>query len=157
VRIDSDKIQEIMPPDVVKQYKALQVQLNQLNAPSGQGRGSRGGALPAFWTVEWDRSREAEKSYILTSGDPERPGKNKPVEPEWQCAPASIDFREGRIPAFSDWLTGPENPMFARVAVNRIWQWHFGEGLQKNSSDFGILGGSPSNQQLLDWLASEFV
>ena len=47
--------------------------------------------------------------------------------------------------------------MFARVAVNRLWQWHFGEGLQKNSSDFGMLGGSPTNPQLLDWLASEFV
>ena len=37
--------------------------------------------------------------------------------------------REGRIEAFSDWLTAPQNPMFARVAANRIWQWHFGSGL----------------------------
>ena len=93
---------------------------------------------------KWNRSRELEKSYILTSGDPERPEKDKPVEPGWPFAPAKIDFREGRIEAFSDWLTAPENPMFARVAVNRLWQWHFGEGLQKNSSDFGKLGGTPS-------------
>ena len=66
------------------------------------------------------------------------------MEPGWPFAPAKIDFREGRIEAFSDWLTAPENPMFARVAVNRLWQWHFGEGLQKNSSDFGTLGGTPS-------------
>jgi hypothetical protein len=156
LRIDSDKIQEIMPPDVVKQYKDLQAQINQGGAAGGGGRG-RGGALPAFWTVEWDRGREAEKSYILTSGDPERPEKNKPVEPGWPFAPEKIDFREGRIETFSDWLTAPANPMFARVAVNRLWQWHFGEGLQKTSSDFGKLGGSPSNPQLLDWLASEFI
>ncbi len=154
LRIDSDKIQEVMPPDVVKQYKDLQAQVNQ--AGGGGGRG-RGGALPAFWTVEWDRAREREKSYILTSGDPERPEKDKPVEPGWPFAPAKIDFREGRIETFSDWLTAPENPMFARVVVNRLWQWHFGQGLQKNSSDFGMLGGLPSHPQLLDWLASEMV
>jgi hypothetical protein len=41
--------------------------------------------------------------------------------------------------------------------VNRMWQWHFGEGLHKLSSDFGVLGEKPTNQKLLDWLASEFV
>ena len=154
LRIDADKIQEVMPPDILKRYKDLQTQVNQ----AGGGGGRRGGgALPAFWTVEWDRSREAAPSYILTSGDPERPEKDKPVEPGWPFAPAKIDFREGRIETFSDWLTAPGNPMFARVAVNRLWQWHFGEGLQKSSSDFGMLGGSPSHPQLLDWLASEFV
>jgi hypothetical protein len=157
LRIDNDKIQEVMPPDVLQKYKALQVQVNQAtgNATGGGRRG--GGALPAFWTVEWDRAREMQKSYILTSGDPERPEKNKPVEPGWPFAPANIDFREGRIETFSDWLTAPENPMFSRVAVNRLWQWHFGEGLQKNPSDYGQLGGTPSHPQLLDWLASEFV
>ncbi len=154
LRVDGDKIQEIMPPDVVKKYKELQAQVNQA---TGGGRGGRGAALPAFWTVEWDRSRELEKSYILTSGEPDRPEKDKPVEPGWPFAPAKLDFREGRIETFSDWLTAPQNPMFARVAANRLWQWHFGEGLQKNPSDYGTLGGMPSNRALLDWLASEFV
>jgi hypothetical protein len=156
LRIDADKIQEVMPPDVLKKYKELQAQANQAGGGGGGGRRG-GGALPAFWTVEWDRSREMQKSYILTSGDPERPEKDKPVEPGWPFAPKTIDFREGRIETFSDWLTAPENPMFARVAVNRLWQWHFGEGLQKNPSDFGKLGGTPSHPQLLEWLASEFA
>lgn len=154
LRIDGDKIQEVLPPDVLKQYRDLQQAVNQAG---GAGRGGRGGALPAFWTVETDRAKQLEKSYILTSGDPERPEKDKPVEPGWPFAPANIDFREGRIEAFSDWLTAPENPMFTRVAANRLWQWHFGEGLQKSSSDFGNLGGTQANPQLLDWLASEFV
>ena len=51
----------------------------------------------------------------------------------------------------------PENSLFARVAVNRLWGWHFGKSLQPNPSDFGLLGGRPSHPELLDWLASEFV
>jgi hypothetical protein len=43
------------------------------------------------------------------------------------------------------------------VAVNRLWQWHFGAGLQKTPSDFGELGGTPANPRLLDWLASEII
>jgi len=151
LRIDSGKIMEVMPGPDRKTYQDL---LGRLNRAGG---GRRGASLPAFWTVEVDPKKATETSYVLTSGDPDRPEKNHPVEPGWPFAPAKIDFREGRIEAFSDWLTAPENPLFARVAVNRLWQWHFGEGLQKTSSDFGELGGTPANPELLDWLASEFV
>jgi hypothetical protein len=153
LRIDSGKIEEVMTPEQVKQYKELRTKVNQA---SGGGRRG-GGGIPAFWTVEVDPKKELELSYILTSGDPERPEKNHEVKPGWPFAPPDVDFRDGRLAAFSNWLTAAENPMFARVAVNRMWQWHFGEGLQKASSDFGNLGGKPSNPKLLDWLASEFV
>jgi hypothetical protein len=149
LRIDSDKINEIMPEADRRKYAELQ------RRQSAVAR--RGPAIPVFYTVEVDPRKELQKSYILTSADPDRPEKSHEVQPGWPFAPAEIDFREGRIEAFSDWLTAPQNPMFARVAANRIWQWHFGEGLQKLSSDFGSLGGTPSNPQLLDWLASEFV
>jgi hypothetical protein len=156
LRIDPEKIQEVLPEDVLQKYKDLRQAVNQA---SGGGGGRRGGGspLPAFWTVEANHAKELEKSYILTSGDPERPEKDKPVEPGWPFAPAKIDFRDGRVEAFSDWLTAPDNPMFARVGVNRLWQWHFGEGIEKNPSDFGKLGGLPSDPELLDWLASEFA
>ncbi len=154
LRIDSGKIQEIMPAGDKEKYKALQAQLQQ----AGGGRGGRGaGGLPAFWTVEINPKLAEEPSYILTSGDPDRPEKDKPVKPGWPFMPANVDMRDGPLDAFAKWLTAPENPMFARVAVNRLWQWHFGEGLQKLPSDFGTLGGTPSNPQLLDWLAAELV
>lgn len=150
LRIDNDKIMEVMPPDARRQYQKL---LSQLNAVGDRGDG----ALPVFYTVEVNPARLLQKSYELTSGDAARPEMEHPVEPGWPFAPKNIDFRDGRVEAFSDWLTSPTNPLFARVAVNRLWQWHFGQGLQKIPSDFGKLGGTPSNQPLLDWLASELV
>lgn len=151
LRIDTDKILGVMSEAERKKYRELQAKLG--GAGVHRGRSS----LPAFWTVEVDAKRAAEPSYILTSGDPERPEPDHPVEPGWPFAPGKPEFREGRIEAFSDWLTAPENPLFARVAVNRLWQWHFGEGLHKSPSDFGELGGAPADPALLDWLASEFA
>src|SRR5262245_105788 len=150
LRIDTDKIEEVMTEEDKKAYKDLRGQLNKLGE-------KRVRELPAFWTVEVDHGLEREPSYILTSGDPERPEKNHPVEPGWPFYNGEKDFREGRVEAFSDWLTSKDDPLFARVAVNRLWQWHFGEGLQKSSSDFGFLGGKPVSQPLLDWLAAEFI
>ncbi len=149
LRIDAEKFLAIMPAAQRAKFQDLQKQLAQ------RSNGRRG--IPAFWTVEIDHKKELEKTYILTSGDPKRPELNHEVKAGWPFAPAKIDFRDGRIEAFSDWLTAPANPLFARVAINRLWQWHFGEGMQKVPSDFGKLGGKPFNPPLLDWLAAEFV
>jgi hypothetical protein len=153
LRIDGDKINEILPEDVKRRARDLQGKIDAVNAD----RGRRGPSIPVFYTVETDRVREREASYVLTSGDPSRPEKSKEVRPGWPFAKGEPDLREGRVEAFADWLTAPENPLFARVAVNRLWQWHFGEGLHKLPSDFGRQAGEPAQRELLDWLASEFT
>jgi hypothetical protein len=154
LRIDGDKVNEILPEEVREKSRALQKRLDAIDAGSRR-RGAP--TIPVFYTVEVDPIRQQEKSYVLTSGDPTRPEKKHEVHPGWPFAKGNYDFREGRIEAFADWLTAPENPLFARVAVNRMWQWHFGEGLHKIPSDFGEQGGKPLHPALLDWLASEFV
>ena len=148
LRIDPPKIKALMPPEQVKQYDEYLKQIDALKPPE---------PLPVFWTVEEDAKRAGEQSYVLTTGDPMRPKKNQPVQPGFPFAPEKLDFREGRRETFVDWLTDRENPLFARVAVNRIWQMHFGVGLHQASSDFGVLGGTPTHPKLLDWLASEFI
>jgi hypothetical protein len=57
----------------------------------------------------------------------------------------------------AEWITDPRNPLTARVFVNRVWHYHFGQGIVDTPSDFGFNGGQPSHPELLDYLASRFI
>jgi hypothetical protein len=99
---------------------------------------------------------EPRPTFVLERGVYDAPGEQvQPDAPEWLLT-FSEDLPKNRL-GLAQWLTNPKNPLTARVAVNRIWQLHFGKGLVKSSDDFGNQGDLPTHPELLDWLAVEFI
>jgi hypothetical protein len=82
---------------------------------------------------------------VITSGNP-------PTE-----IPPANGHTSGRRRALAEWLTSPENPLTARVVVNRVWSHHFGQGIVPTLDNFGKMGQPPSHPELLDWMAVEFM
>jgi hypothetical protein len=102
------------------------------------------------------QERPAEPmAYVLFRGDYDK--RRDPVKPNTPKAlpPWPADLPRNRL-GFARWLLRPEQPLVARVTVNRFWQEVFGTGLVRTSEDFGISGEPPSHPELLDWLAVEF-
>ena len=103
--------------------------------------------------------------HVLRRGNPALPGPV--VTPAF---PSILDNAKAEVPesyktsnssgrrrVLAEWLASPDNPMTARVMVNRIWQYHFGRGIVRSSNDFGLQGNDPTHPDLLNWLAYKFV
>ena len=114
-----------------------------------------------------ESSPTAPDTHLLKRGNPTTPGKV--VNP---AVPAAITKRFGQEPpsfeepdeftsrrriSLAHWIVRKDNPLTTRVIVNRVWQYHFGEGLVRTPSDFGNRGAAPIHPELLDWLADWFV
>jgi mono/diheme cytochrome c family protein len=101
------------------------------------------------------------RGNLLTPGPEVKPGfvaalvggEEKPAD----ITPPATGNTSGRRAALANWLGSRDNPMTARVMVNRIWQHHFGKGIVASPSDFGRNGDRPSHPELLDWLAIQFM
>ncbi len=106
------------------------------------------------------RFTEPESISLLRRGDPEQPLSS--VVPAVLSAIGEVALEndtpeQKRRLVLAEWIASPENPLTARVMVNRIWQWHFGIGLVETANDFGRAGTPPTHPELLEWLAAEFV
>jgi hypothetical protein len=115
------------------------------------------GEPPEFYGVV---SQTPPAIHIHERGDPEsqgdavQPGSLGFGKSDSQFGSADMPESERRL-ALAQWITSPGNPLTRRVIVNRIWHWHFGNGIVDTPSDFGFGGGRPSHPKLLDWLADE--
>jgi hypothetical protein len=103
-------------------------------------------------------------TFVLRRGDVEKPEEEVSAGGLSAVKSSSADFGlppnapEGeRRRKLAEWLASADNPLTARVMVNRVWQYHFGRGIVGSPSDFGFNGDRPSHPELLDWLADEFV
>jgi hypothetical protein len=146
---------ELAPPEVKAALKPLEDRIAAIDAARPKE--------PPRAYIWQENGPKGPATHVLKGGDPSRPGKlvepGVPaiMAPRQPAPPVPTARSTGRRLWLARWLTGPENPLTARVIVNRIWQGHFGAGLVASSNDFGVMGEPPSHPELLDWLAAELV
>jgi mono/diheme cytochrome c family protein len=148
VNLQSEEIEALLSPEDLKARKELQNETDKINR-------TRPKLLPAAMGVT-DKG-DPGKAHLLKRGDWRNKGEEvQPGLPQVLAGGADLD-PSNRRRQLAEWIASADNPLTARVAVNRIWQYHFGKGVVKTPSDFGATGDHPSHPELLDWMATEFV
>ena len=120
---------------------------------------------PATALCVTEMGRTAPDTFVLMRGNAHVPGdKVEPHFPQILTSTPPIipdpppDAKTcGRRLALANWIASKDDPMAARVMVNRLWQYHFGRGIVRSPNNFGFQGDKPTHPELLDWLASELV
>jgi hypothetical protein len=117
--------------------------------------------VPAVTVLSSQLPSRVPAVHILKRGDLDRPrqrvGPDLPAILRRATGYRTALPATGSRSALARWLVQPDHPLTARVMVNRVWHWHFGEGLVSTPGDFGKMGQPPSHPELLDWLAIQFV
>jgi mono/diheme cytochrome c family protein len=105
--------------------------------------------------IQKEKPDSKAMAAILFRGQYDKPRDSVEADVPAALNPLPSGAPRNRL-GLAQWLVSPENPLMARVTVNRFWQELFGTGLVKTTEDFGIMGDNPANPELLDWLAVEF-
>ena len=145
-------------PKAADELKAMEAKINEVRSRK---------PVEDFISILSEPTGPVPVTYRFHRGDPKQakeavaPGTLTVLTPEDRTPtlpePEEKPPTSRRRLAFAKWVTGPENPLLARVIVNRVWMHHFGRGLVGTPADFGLTGERPSHPELLDWLASVFV
>ena len=118
--------------------------------------------LPRGYFME-ERSATVKPTHILIRGKASSPGPEAGPSVPAVLVKEQPPFQftgtrtSGRRLELAQWIASRDNPLTARVIVNRVWQWHFGDGLVRTANDFGVMGDKPSHEELIDWLAVWFM
>ena len=156
---------KIKPIDA--KIKKLQAEMKRLqqadNGPIGMEieklEDSKPAPPPTVFTVKSDMG-QASPIHMLNRGDYALKGDKVGMRPLGVLLPEGtpeLGTTDKPRTELAKWITGKDNPLTARVMVNRIWHYHFGKGIVSTPNDFGRMGARPSHPELLDYLASEFI
>lgn len=152
----TDYLLNRLPPELAKEAKSLTQRIKEIEA----------------------RANTMARGPMIYAGTFSQPGKTfrlyrgEPFQPREEVMPASLTVLDETISpldlkdnspeqkrriALAEWIASPRNPLTPRVLVNRLWHYHFGEGIVTTPSDFGGNGVMPTHPEMLDWLAGEFI
>ena len=143
---DRDKV---LSPDVKEKVAAIKKELDDLKTHAK--------AEPDMACAVAEGESVAQKVFIR--GDYNSPGEDAPKAFPTILAKSTdpvVASASGRM-ELANWITSAENPMTAKVMANRLWQWHFGDGIVRTPDNFGKMGDRPSHPELLDYLAARFI
>lgn len=160
-REDLDRVmrihgKDLVSDDVREAYEALRMDHRRLSDEEIPGR---------FATTVSEIDATGREGFVFirgnphVKGDPVEPGFFSVLNPPKAVIPEAKEGAKtsGRRRVAAEWIASGQNPLTARVMVNRIWQHHFGRGIVATTNDFGSAGLKPTHPELLDWLAAEFV
>jgi hypothetical protein len=156
-RINEEKILVLMSEEEKQKHAELTAKIKEIAK-------LRPDPFPTARAVQ-EKGREPQPSYFLHRGSIDSKGTQMSpgvLTVAWDGkyefpSPPPDANSSWRRRGFAEWIASPDNPLTARVMVNRLWQHHFGEGIVRTPSNFGKTGEAPSHQALLDWMAVEFV